>query len=62
MTPAIQLVQGALQALGSPSGNSQWEFPHDEARDLAGRIFGQLELFKYNPTKSINPFHTTKNN
>ncbi|KAM3067514.1 hypothetical protein ACMFMF_009514 [Clarireedia jacksonii] len=53
VSKAIEMIESALLALGSSSGDNSWSFPHIETRDLAGRIFGKLEKFKYNPTKNI---------
>jgi hypothetical protein len=58
MQNALAPVDLARQAFGGPvppGSNAIWEFPHNEARDLAGRIFGKANTLKYNPTKS-NPF------
>lgn len=45
---------------GPPDATNQaagmiWDFPHDEARDLTGRIFGDAFAEKYNPIKSMVP-------
>jgi hypothetical protein len=56
MAKALSLVDLARQGFGGPApagSGSIWEFPHDEARDLAGRVFGDALAPLYNPIKSI---------
>lgn len=55
MEKALALVELARKAFGvpaSPESDDIWDFRHDEARDLAGRIFGGAIAPKYNPIKS----------
>jgi len=43
MASAVSMIQDAVTGFGSaaPAGSGQiWSFPNTEARDLAGRLFG----------------------
>jgi hypothetical protein len=73
MPSAISMIQNAVTGFGSaaPAGSGQiWSFPNTEARDLAGRLFGNpgplpysydLMLSMYvSPFDSISPLILSK--
>ena len=62
MPSAVSMIKDALTGFGTPApagSGDVWSFPNEEARDLAGKIFGAGPLMpeQYQIILSMNAFH-----